>query len=151
MSSGLLLFPVECHGLIYCRGLCRVSCRSLEKVCGRISSPLRLVTVKSLFALAAGFSLLCVLLPLSGCPRLHSRTFSVLSKFICSGGEKSCPSLTQRAAANTMGTGSFSPHCSASAFQSNTAHPNREQNRTIHSSNFQGSLFQFIIPTEHLP
>lgn len=87
-SSGLLLFPVECYGLTCCRDLCKVSCMSLQKTCGRISSPLRLVTVKSPFALATGFSLtVCVLLPLSGFPGLHSRMFSVPSKFICSGGE----------------------------------------------------------------
>lgn len=64
-SSGLLLFPVECYGLMCCRDLCKVSCMSLQKACGRISSPLRLVTVKSPFALATGFSLtVCVLLPL---------------------------------------------------------------------------------------
>lgn len=89
--------------------------------------------------------LLCVLLPLSGCPRLHSKILSVLSRFICSG-----LSLTQRAAACKMGTRSFSPCCSASAFQSNTAYGNCEQHRPIQSSNFQGSMYQFIIPTEHL-
>lgn len=88
VSAGLLLFPVECRGLLCCRDLCRASCVSLEKVHGRISSPLRLVTVKQPFALAAGFSLTVrVLLPLYGCPTLHSRTFSVLSRFICSRGE----------------------------------------------------------------